>query len=146
MYGYQVLETTSKLLVSMKTTRTPSGKIPQRKNSVRLMNMRPSMTKGKDINLALRVQEDTCTSHLRCQNDGRHKARLVAGGHLTETTHRLCVLISRILRGIRIVTFLSELNGCETWSTDVCVLGKLHTGESVHRRGPRVRIRVRSTY
>jgi hypothetical protein len=37
------------------------------------------------------------------------------------------------LRGIRIVTFLSELNGCETWSTDVsCVLGKLHTQEKVY--------------
>jgi hypothetical protein len=56
---------------------------------VRLMNMRPSMTKGKDINLALNKK---IRVHLiyAVKHDGRHKARLVAGGHLTETPSTLC--------------------------------------------------------
>jgi hypothetical protein len=76
------------------------------------------MTKGKDINLAL----EEAMIHLiyAVKHDGRHKARLVAGGHLTETPSTLCTHQSYPSEA-SIVTFLSELNGCETWSTDVSV-------------------------
>ena len=53
------------------------------------------------------------------KHDGRHKARLVSDGHLTD------VLLSSVysgvvsLRGIRLVLFLAELNGLESWSTDI---------------------------
>ena len=49
----------------------------------------------------------------------RHKARLVAGGHLTDTPVDSVYSSIISLRGIRIVAFLAELNGLNTWSTDV---------------------------
>ena len=53
------------------------------------------------------------------KHDGRHKARLVADGHLTEVP--LASVYSSVvsLRSIRIVTFLAELNELELWGTDV---------------------------
>jgi Reverse transcriptase (RNA-dependent DNA polymerase) len=47
------------------------------------------------------------------------KARLVAGGHLTDTPVELVYSSVVSLRGIRLVAFLAELNGLQTWSTDV---------------------------
>ena len=53
------------------------------------------------------------------KHDGRHKARLVAGGHLTPIP--LDSVYSGVvsLRGLRIVTFLSSLNKLQLWATDV---------------------------
>jgi hypothetical protein len=53
------------------------------------------------------------------KHDGRHKARLVAGGHLTDTPIDSVYSSVVPLRGIRILTFIAELNECETWATDI---------------------------
>lgn len=53
------------------------------------------------------------------KHDGRHKARLVADGHLTETPIDSVYSSVVSLRGIRMITFLAELNGMETWATDI---------------------------
>jgi hypothetical protein len=52
------------------------------------------------------------------KHDGRHKARLVADGHLTDIP--LESLYSGVvsLRGFRIVRFLAELNQLDLWTTD----------------------------
>ena len=52
-------------------------------------------------------------------HDGRHKARLVADGHRTDVP--LTSVYSGVvsLRGLRIVTFLAELNNLELWATDI---------------------------
>jgi hypothetical protein len=53
------------------------------------------------------------------KHDGRHKARLVAGGHLTDPNIE-CVFSGVVsLCGIRLVVFLAELNGLELWGADV---------------------------
>ena len=59
--------------------------------------------------------------HMVCavKHDGRHKARLVAGGHLTETPIDSAYSSVVSLRGIRILAFLGELNGLKAWSTDI---------------------------
>jgi len=59
--------------------------------------------------------------HMVCavKHDGRHKARLVAGGHLTETPIDSVHSSVVSLRGIRILAFLGELNGLKAWSTDI---------------------------
>jgi hypothetical protein len=44
------------------------------------------------------------------KHDGRHKSRLVAGGHLTDPNTKSVYSSVVSLRGIRLVTFLSELN------------------------------------
>ena len=53
------------------------------------------------------------------KHDGRYKARAVAGGHMTETPIESVYSSVVSLRGIRMVTFLAELNGLKTWQTDV---------------------------
>jgi hypothetical protein len=53
------------------------------------------------------------------KHDSRHKARIVAGGHLTgaPTESTYSGVIS--LRGMRLLTFISELNGLNLWATDI---------------------------
>ncbi len=53
------------------------------------------------------------------KHDGRHKARLVAGGHLTDTPIDSVYSSVVSLRGIRILAFLAELNDLEIWCTDI---------------------------
>jgi len=73
--------------------------------------------------------------HMACavKHDGRHKARLVAGGHLAETPVDSVHSSVVSLRGARLLAFLGELNGLKIWSTDV---GNAHletcTEEKVH--------------
>ena len=61
------------------------------------------------------------TAHLvyAVKHDGRHKSRLVAGGHLTETPVDSVYSSVVSLRGIRILAFLAELNNLELWATDI---------------------------
>ena len=54
-----------------------------------------------------------------CKHDGRHKSRLVAGGHLTETPIDSVYSSVVSLRGIRLLTFIAELNEAEVWCTDI---------------------------
>ena len=51
--------------------------------------------------------------------DSRHKARLVDDGHLTGVP--LSSILSGVvsLRGIRLVLFIVELNGLESWGTGI---------------------------
>jgi Reverse transcriptase (RNA-dependent DNA polymerase) len=53
------------------------------------------------------------------KHDGRHKARLVADGHLTQIP--LDSVYSGVvsLRGFRLVLFLAELNHLQIWATDI---------------------------
>jgi len=53
------------------------------------------------------------------KHDGRHKACLVAGGHLTETPIDSVYSSVVSLRGIRLLTFVAELNDLEVWATGI---------------------------
>ena len=53
------------------------------------------------------------------KHDGRYKARLVAGGHLTKEPEHSIYSGVVSLKGIRIVTFLGELNNIPIYSTDI---------------------------
>ena len=53
------------------------------------------------------------------KHDGRYKARLVAGGHLTEVPIHSVYSSVVTLRGLRIAVFLGELNQLEVWGTDI---------------------------
>ena len=52
------------------------------------------------------------------KHDGRHKARLVAGGHLTPDP--IESIYSRVvsIRSLRLVIFLAKLNNLEVWGAD----------------------------
>ena len=53
------------------------------------------------------------------KHDGRFKSRFVAGGHRTSTPVDSVYSGVVSLQGIRIVTFLAELNDLELWGTDI---------------------------
>jgi hypothetical protein len=53
------------------------------------------------------------------KHDGRHKARLVADGHLTDVPDDSVYSGVVSLRGFRIVLFLAELNNLQMWATDI---------------------------
>ena len=53
------------------------------------------------------------------KHDGRYKARMVADGHLTDIPIDSVYSGVVSLRGLRLVTFLSELNGLKLWATDI---------------------------
>ena len=78
-----------------------------------------SWTLGQEINLL----KDTKLLSVRIiydvKHDGRHKARLVAGGHLTDIPLESVYSGVVSLRGLRLVTFLAELNGLKLWATDI---------------------------
>ena len=53
------------------------------------------------------------------KHDGRHKARMVADGHLTDIPLESVYSGVVSIRGLRMVAFLAELNQLELWSTDI---------------------------
>lgn len=53
------------------------------------------------------------------KHDGRHKARLVADGHLTDVPVDSVYSGVVSLRGLRLIIFLAELNNLILWSTDI---------------------------
>jgi hypothetical protein len=53
------------------------------------------------------------------KHDGRHKARLVAGGHLTDPPLESVYSGVVSLCGFRLVLFIAELNGLNMWATDI---------------------------
>ena len=53
------------------------------------------------------------------KHDGRHKAWLVADGHLTDIPLESVYSGVVSLQGLRLVLFLAKLNQLETWATDI---------------------------
>lgn len=53
------------------------------------------------------------------KHDGRHKARLVADGHLTDVPVDSVYSGVVSIRGLKMMVFLAELNGLDTWATDI---------------------------
>jgi len=67
------------------------------------------------------------------KHDGRHKARLVAGGDLTETPIDSACSSVVSLQGIRIFAFPGEPNGLKAWSTNIGnAYLETHMREKVH--------------
>jgi hypothetical protein len=53
------------------------------------------------------------------KHESRHKAQMVADGHLTDIPLESVYSSVVSLCGLRIITFLSELNGLDLWATDI---------------------------
>jgi hypothetical protein len=54
-----------------------------------------------------------------CKHDGRHKASLCANGNLTEIPINSVYSGAVSLKSLRTVIYLAELNGLETWTTNI---------------------------
>ncbi len=67
------------------------------------------------------------------KHDGRHQARLVAGGHLTDEPDDSTYSGVVSLRAFRLLVFIAELNGLETWATDIAsAYLEAYTAEKVY--------------
>ena len=75
--------------------------------------------KGKDFVVGNDYKKITVHLVFACKHDGRRKARLVAGGHLTDTPIDSVYSSVVSLRAIRLLTFISELNDQQVWCTDI---------------------------
>ena len=77
----------------------------------------------KDLGLKATVTEGFKNIHVHlvydCKYDGRHRARMVADGHLTDIPVDSVYFGVVYLRGFRMLLFLAELNGLEIWGTDI---------------------------
>ena len=74
---------------------------------------------GKGTPIPQGYQKIPCHMVYAVKHDGRHKARMVAGGHRTETPIDSTYSSVVSLPGLRLVTFLAELNDMELWGTDI---------------------------
>jgi hypothetical protein len=74
----------------------------------------------KDTASPLTGYKKICT-HLiyDCKHDGKHKAWMVAEGHLTDIPLESVYSGVVSLCGTRIITFLAKLNGLDLWATDI---------------------------
>ncbi|CAJ1950917.1 unnamed protein product, partial [Cylindrotheca closterium] len=54
-----------------------------------------------------------------CKHDGRHKAQLVADGHLTSVPVDSVYSGVVSIRGLKLMIFLAKLNDLDLWATDI---------------------------
>ena len=74
---------------------------------------------GKGVNIPKGYKKIRVHLIYDVKHDGRHKARLVADGHLTDIPVDSVYSGVVTLRGLRLLIFLAELNGLHTWATDI---------------------------
>ena len=74
---------------------------------------------GKGAPIPDGYQKIPCHMIYAVKHDGRHKARMVAGGHRTGTPVDSTYSSVVSLPGLRLVTFIAELNDMELWGTDI---------------------------
>ena len=75
------------------------------------------------------------------KHDGRHKARLVADGHLTDVPLNSVYAGVISIRGLRMLIFLAELNGMEAWATDIgnaYLEAYIYSRKGMHQSQPRI--------
>ena len=84
-----------------------------------LLGYNTFIDKGKGVPAPTGYKRIRCHMIYDVKHDGRHRARLVAGGHLTDVP--LDSIYSGVvsLRGLRLIVFLSVLNGLCLWGADV---------------------------
>jgi hypothetical protein len=78
-----------------------------------LLEYNTFIDKGTNCTPTSNYKKIRCHMVYDVKHDGRHKARLVAGGHLTDPNTESVYSGVVSLRGIRLIVFLAELNGLE---------------------------------
>ena len=75
--------------------------------------------KGKGTKMPAGYKQIRCHFVFDVKHDGRHKARYVAGGHLTDPPLESVYSGVVSLRSLRMMIFLAELNGLKLYAADV---------------------------
>ena len=84
-----------------------------------LQDYKTFLDKGRGAPIPKGYKQITVHLVFDVKHDGRHKARLVAGGHLTDDPIESVYSSVVSLRSLRLVIFLAELNQLELWGADV---------------------------
>jgi Reverse transcriptase (RNA-dependent DNA polymerase) len=84
-----------------------------------LLEYNTFLDQGKGGNEPAGHKKIRCHMIYDVKHDGRHKARLVACGHLTDPNTDSVYSGVVSLRGIRLVVFLAKLNSLELWGADI---------------------------
>ena len=119
MYGFLVPRNHDQAMDLDHANKNTKWRDAERKELDQIDEYETFIDKGKDYRPPSEYKKIRVHLVYACKHDGRHKARLVAGGHLTDTPIDSVYSSVVSLRGIRILTFLAELNNCELWSTDI---------------------------
>ena len=82
------------------------------------MNLKSSLTK-RIINAPQGYQKIKVHLVFACNHDGCHKARLVAGGHLTADPIDSTYSVVVSTRSLRLSIFLAKLNNMKVWVADI---------------------------
>ena len=103
---------------------TASGMMPPNLRWTKSMNIRSFKTMGKPNLIPNREryqmpQMDTRKSIFAVKHDGRHKVRLVPGGHLTSDPIESIYSGVVSIRSLRLVKFLAKMNNLEVWGADI---------------------------
>ena len=105
-----------------------SGMMPLSLRWTKSMNIKSFKTMGKPNMIPNRERYQNAPNgyqkirvHLifAVKHDGRHKARLVAGGHLTPDPIESIYSGVVSIRSLRLVIFLAKLNNLEVWGADI---------------------------
>jgi hypothetical protein len=121
-FGYQVPKNSREAAELDKRSGTTRWKEARAVELAQLMDYETFENKGRR-DKGMRAPEDykriVCHFIYDVKHDGRHKARLVAGGHLTEVPTDSIYSGVVSLRSLRVVMFLAELNEMEHYQADV---------------------------
>ena len=92
------------------------GMMPPRRSWIKSMSIKSSLTMGEPS--TSRRPEINVHLKFACKHDGHHKARLVAGGHLT--LDPMDSIYSGVVSTIslRLSIFLAKLNNMKVWGAD----------------------------
>ena len=119
MYGYQVPRNHEQAMELDRQNGNTKWRDSEKEELVCIDNYHAFIDKGKDYDPGSGYKKITVHMVYCVKHDGRHRARLVAGGHLTETPIDSVYSSVVSLRGIRMLTFFAELNQCNVWATDI---------------------------
>jgi Reverse transcriptase (RNA-dependent DNA polymerase) len=120
-YGFQVPTTHQDAMMLDKKERNNLWQEAESKEIQALMQYNVFKDLGKGRIPPTNYKKIRCHMVYDIKHDGRHKGRLVAGGHLTPipTDSVYSGVIS--LRALRLVAFLAELNKLQLWGADVSI-------------------------
>jgi hypothetical protein len=119
MYGYQVPRNHDEAVFIDERNGNTKWQDAEQLEIAQLFEYDTFKDLGKGTPIPKGYQKIPCHMVYAVKHDGRHKARMVAGGHRTETPIDSTYSSVVSLPGLRLVTFLAELNQMELWGTDI---------------------------
>ena len=121
MYGFQIPRDYKEALLLDKQNGNTKWQDCTALEMKQLMDYQTFIDKGLYSQTGIPIGFKKIRVHLvyAVKHDGRHKARLVADGHLTDIPLNSVYAGVVSIRGMRLCLFLGELNGMEAYATDI---------------------------